>query len=188
MKTNDCKHAPHIVRQSCFGDTKKKPSSPHTHHSHSLCCNTEAEGVEIPLATMKDDPTRPPRLRSNEALRLEGLILQKRLGLVERTCYLVIDFRAGSISVYKSPPPSSDQQHSSSRSLPSKILSSANFSRSKSDSDEGVRKVSNLTHLSRQLRDFESGLWDPTFTVPSSIGWKIRYEQFRMLANFILIC
>jgi hypothetical protein len=139
---------------------------------------------------MNDDPTRPPRLRSNEALRLEGLVVHKRLGLVERTRYLVIDFRVGSISIFKSPPPSSDQQRSSSRSLPSKILSSgsSNFSRSKSDSDEGVRKVSNLTHLSRQLRDFESGLWDPTVTVPSSMGWKIRYEQFRMLAKFILIC
>ena len=139
---------------------------------------------------MNDGPTRPPRLRSNDALRLEGLVVQKRLGRVEKTCYLVIDFMAGSISVYKSPPPSSDQPRSPSRSLPSKLLSSAtpNFSRSKSDSGEGVRKVSNLTHLSRQLRDFERGLWDPKFTVPSSMGWKIRYGHFRMLAKFILIC
>jgi hypothetical protein len=142
---------------------------------------------------MNDDPPQPARLRSNEALRLEGLVVEKRLGRVERTRYLVIDFNDGSISVYKSPPPSSDvtatQQRIQSRSLPSKLISSAtsNFSMSLSTSNQGVRKAENLAHLSRQVRDFERGTWDPKFTVSSSMGWKIRYEQSMMLANFIPI-
>jgi hypothetical protein len=128
----------------------------------------------------------PSQPQSNEPIRLEGLVVQNR-----RSRYLVIDFNAGSISVYKSPPPGSGvpATQGRSRSLPSRLVSSAkpNFSRSRSKS-EGVNEADNLAHLSRELRDNESGIWEPTFTVPSSIGWKIRCVWLGMLAAFIPIC
>jgi hypothetical protein len=129
---------------------------------------------------IQQSPSRP---QSKEPIRLEGLVVQKHLGRVERSRYLVIDFNAGSISVYKSPPPSSDVSATRERSLslPSRLISSArpNFSRSRSTS-EGVKEADHLAHLSHESRDCERGIWEPKFTVPSSIGWKIRCVWFRM--------
>mmetsp|Transcript_26725 Transcript_26725/g.57465 ORF Transcript_26725/g.57465 Transcript_26725/m.57465 type:complete len:1125 (-) Transcript_26725:1193-4567(-) len=128
-------------------------------------------------------PTGPPRRRSNvgrkESLRLEGLIVEKRLAHVETTRYLVMDFKTGSISVYKKPPPKDEfSAQKRSRSTPSKILSSVANSLTRSSSDEGGRKpqvtCENLAHISQKQRHFAGGDWDPKFTVSASVDWKLR--------------
>ena len=134
---------------------------------------------------MSEGPIRPPRrsLGRNDELRLEGLVVEKRLTRVEKTRYLVIDFNAGSISVYKKPPPKDEfsAMQKRSRSVPSKFLSGVTSSLARSSSDEGRGcgkahlTCENLAHISRQRRHFPGGgAWDPKFTVPASVDWKIR--------------
>lgn len=117
-----------------------------------------------------------------QALRLEGLVVQKRLTRVETTRYLVIDFQAGSISMYKKPPPKDNFQPTSrSLSAPQKIMSSVTSSLSRSSSascdgrgGKGPLTCENLAHMSRQARYLPSGEWDPKFTVPANVDWKLR--------------
>lgn len=117
-----------------------------------------------------------------QALRLEGLVVQKRLTRVETTRYLVIDFQAGSISMYKKPPPKDNFQPTSrSLSAPQKIMSSVTSSLSRSSSascdgrgGKGPLTCENLAHMSRQARYLPSGDWDPKFTVPANVDWKLR--------------
>jgi hypothetical protein len=120
--------------------------------------------------------------------RLEGLVIQKRLAGIEQPRYLVMDLVDGSISLYKTPPPTGNSMTSPSgrRSVSSKLVSSLKGSLSRSRSagptvSEG-REASqlsfeHLTHLSTEKRHFVGGLWEPIFTVPFSVEWKIRYLQ-----------
>lgn len=133
---------------------------------------------------------RRPTPRGSNDLRLEGLVVEKRLTRVEATRYLVIDFNAGSISVYKKPPPKDEfsaMQKRSKSSPASKLISSVanSLTLTRSTSDEGGSSMTkstrghtvtceNLAHMSRKQRHFSGGAWDPKFTVPSSVDWKIR--------------
>ena len=95
-------------------------------------------------------------------LRLEGIVIQKRLTRAEATRYLVMDMNAGSIAVYKKPPPKDDGfggMDQRSKSMPAKILNSVSpRSFKRSTSDEGGKKsqsmYENLAHLSREPRYF----------------------------------
>ena len=95
-------------------------------------------------------------------LRLEGIVIQKRLTRAEATRYLVMDMNAGSIAVYKNPPPKDDGfggMDQRSKSMPAKILNSVSpRSFKRSTSDEGGKKsqsmYENLAHLSREPRYF----------------------------------
>lgn len=123
----------------------------------------------------------PPKVeQDNEALRLEGLVVQTRLTHIETTRYLVIDFNAGSISLYRKPPPTDGKYalHHTGQSLPSKVLSSFTPSLVRSKSENGRTNsefaFNNLAHISREKRHLARGVWEPKFTVPSSVDWKLR--------------
>lgn len=126
-------------------------------------------------ANMSSVTTHSPKEEKNEVLRLEGLVVQTRLTHVETTRYLVIDFHAGSISVYRKPPLSDELSslQTTSQSLPSKFLSSVTPSPLKRYKSENGA-FENLAHISRQHRHFVSGVWEPKFTVSSSVDWKLR--------------
>ena len=115
-------------------------------------------GFHIP--TMKDPP-----------VRLEGAVIQNRSG-PDTSRYLVMDFEASSFSVYRKPPPKDESEARSRRSLQSKIKDSV----SDRLSTAGLAELSSdsLAHISRLERKFNEGVWDPKFTLPESIPWKIR--------------
>lgn len=121
-----------------------------------------------------------------QAARLEGLVVQKRFAGVEQPRYLVIDFLKGSIAVYKRPPPKDDVSLAPKRerSVPSKLMSSmTRFMNSRSlsldsvvTSDGGKSQVAfeHLAHMEKQPIYKSDGTWDPIFTVPPGVQWKIR--------------
>ena len=123
---------------------------------------------------------RPTAIGRKPPLRLEGLVIQKRLTHVEATRYLVMDMNAGSISFYKKPPPKDDDEmQQRSKSVPTKMLESMTpKSLKRSSSDEGGKKAQvtceNLAHISRTPRHFDEGVWEPKFSASSAIDWKIR--------------
>lgn len=132
----------------------------------------------------------PAAGRNGSVLRLEGLVIQKRFTRVETTRYLVMDFNSGSISVYKRPPPKDEfhaMQNKRAKSVPSKFVSSVASTLTRSSSDDGgcTGNVTceNLAHISKQQRHF-SGAWDPKFTVPSTVDWKIRWEIYYLLFSW----
>ena len=111
---------------------------------------------------------------SSNTLRLEGIVVQKRLTHVETTRYLVLDFLTGSISVYKKPPPKDDfaatQSQSVRASTSSKLMSS--LKRSVSDSDTPNKSnvtCEHLAHLVRKPRIVVDDSWEPKFTVPGKM-------------------
>jgi len=124
---------------------------------------------------------RPVQRRSPaEVLRLEGLVVQKRMTRVETTRYLVIDFHNDSVSVYRKPPPEHQLPAKvMSKSVPNQLMSSvtASLKRSKSDERGGGKSQltsENLAHISRKAKQFSGVLWKPKFTVSASVDWKIR--------------
>ena len=129
---------------------------------------------------------RSRRASAREPLRLEGLVVQKRMANVERTRYLVIDFKAGSISLYKRPPPKSEFSARSSLTKQSGAIGSAvklaakkksflgKNSSEKNDSLKSEVAFENLAHISRKNNYFGGGTWDPKWTIPSSVDWKFR--------------
>lgn len=116
----------------------------------------------------------PNAEQDNEVLRLEGLVVQTRLTHVETTRYLVVDFNAGSIALYRKPPPKHDlsTQQKQNKSLPSKLLSSVTPTLMRSKSEDVA--CENLAHISRQQRHLPGGVWEPKFTASSLVDWKLR--------------
>jgi len=126
-------------------------------------------------------------------LRLEGIVIQKRLTRAEATRYLVMDMNAGSIAVYKNPPPKDDGlsgMDQRSKSMPAKILNSVSpRSFKRSTSDEGGKKsqsmYENLAHLSREPRYFS----DPSnkkFKAVSGVTW-VSFSLFVGLSVYLNI-
>jgi hypothetical protein len=103
---------------------------------------------------------------------------------VEQPRYLVMDLLNGSISLYKRPPPTQlDVLSSPSRSVKSKLVSSLKSSLVKRTSEEIATveggetsqfSYDHLTHLCIENRDIKKESWDPIFTVPFSVEWKLR--------------
>ncbi|KAL7551869.1 hypothetical protein ACHAWF_015087 [Thalassiosira exigua] len=120
-----------------------------------------------------------PSLDADEALRLEGVVVQKRMSKLETTRYLVIDFNSGAISMYRKPPPKDGSAMAKRRSAPmnliSTLTSSLPLSRSSSDG-AGCKDLTceNLAHMSRNSRQFARGEWDPKFHIPPSVKWQLR--------------
>ena len=125
-------------------------------------------------------------------LRLEGLVVQKRLGRAEATRYLEMDMNKGSIAVYKKPPPKEGADNQRSKSVPSKLMASITpKSLTRANSDESGKgntstMFENLAHISREKRYAADSsknkrksipgatVWEPKFMASSSVDWKIR--------------
>lgn len=145
-------------------------------------------------------PLLPPKVlpeAPREPLRVEGLVVSKRLTSAEATRYLVIDFNTGALSVYKKPPPkyepqskvlkrtlvssrvlsrASNQNISKAVSSRSKdLVKSSSFGSSDEDDPENENssgKADDMTHVCREERKFARGvIWRPEFT---ELDWKIR--------------
>ena len=100
-------------------------------------------------------------------LRLEGLAVQTRLARPETPRYLVLDLRNASLAVYRAPPPNPETPRHR-RAVPSKLAARLPWGRSADLTAE------NLAHVTREPRDFPRGTWEPKFTVPADVAWKIR--------------
>ena len=111
-------------------------------------------------------PTPNRRSAFGSACRLEGLAVQKRLGHVEMTRYLVLDFNAGSLAVHRTPPPA-DLTASGTRRRRNPL-------RLRAHCRAADLTAANLAHVSRQPRNLAFGVWDPKFTAPANVDWKIR--------------
>ena len=129
--------------------------------------------------------------RTND-LRLEGIVIQKRLTRAEATRYLVMDMNAGSIAVYKNPPPKDDGfggMDQRSKSMPAKILNSVSpRSLKRSTSDEGGKKshsmYENLAHLSREPRYFSEN--NKKLKAVSGVTW-VSFSLFVGLSVYLHI-
>jgi hypothetical protein len=121
------------------------------------------------------------------AVRLEGMVVQKRMGRVETTRYLVMDLVEGHFCIYRDPPPNIASAQNIKKSTTSKIKASIS-SVIKSNSVSGVTELDsmNLTHISREARpgpkqrrqtkiqELRGDSWEPKIVVPSHVDWKIR--------------
>lgn len=121
------------------------------------------------------------------AVRLEGMVVQKRMGRVETTRYLVMDLVDGNFCIYRNPPPNIASMLNIKKSTASKIKASIS-SVIKSNSVSGVTELDsmNLTHISREARpgpkqrrqtkiqELRGDSWEPKIVVPSHVDWKIR--------------
>lgn len=122
-----------------------------------------------------------------EAVRLEGMVVQKRLGRVETTRYLVLDLTSGTLYIYRHPPPDIAAVRNRKKSAGSRIKSSLS-SLVNSNAMIGVTELDNLhlTHINRERRpnpkqrrqskiqEMRGDSWEPKFVVPSHVDWKIR--------------
>ncbi len=148
-------------------------SSSIIYHLPGSICRLDSISI-MSWETTQTAGVHPDAKQDNEVLRLEGLVVQTRLTHVETTRYLVIDFNAGSVSLYMKPPPKNDliAQQKQNKSLPSKLLSSVTPSLMRSKSEDVA--CENLAHISRQQRHFPRGVWEPKFTASSAVDWKLR--------------
>ncbi len=123
--------------------------------------------------------------------RLEGMVVQKRLGRVETTRYLVIDLKKGSICIYREPPPdiAAMQQRKRPKSAASRLKASLT-SRVKSNNIANVTELEDahylaLAHINRErrtssnrrrtkIKELRGESWEPKLVVPPHVDWKIR--------------
>lgn len=116
--------------------------------------------------------------------------MQKRLGRVETTRYLVLDLKTGHLCVYRDPPPdiAALQKQKGPKSAASKMKASIT-SLVKSNNVSGVTELEDahlaLTHINRDMRsnkqrrqtkiqELRGDGWEPKIVVPPHVGWKIR--------------
>lgn len=128
-------------------------------------------------------PSNPSRRGDyGDHLRFEGLVFQKRVAKVEKTRYLAIDLKSNSISLYKRPPPKKsgpvtasivNRTVSTSGSQDNVDGSSGNVSLG-GEEEKSQAVLANLAHISRENYYSQDGTWEPKWTIPSSVDWKIR--------------
>lgn len=128
--------------------------------------------------------------QSGEPVRLEGMVVQKRLGRVETTRYLVIDLKTGHLFIYRDPPPgiAALQKQKGPKSAASKMKASIT-SLVKSNNISGVTELEDahlaLTHINRdsrpgkqqmqtKIQQLRGDSWEPKIIVPPHVDWKIR--------------
>lgn len=129
--------------------------------------------------------------RSIGSARLEGMVVQKRLGRVETTRYLVLDLKTGHICLYREPPPdiAAMQKRKRPKSAASRLKASMT-SRVKSNSITNVTELEDthylaLAHVNRErrnssqrrrtkIKDLRGDSWEPKLVVPPHVDWKIR--------------
>ena len=128
--------------------------------------------------------------QSGQPGRLEGMVVQKRLGRVETTRYLVLDLKTGHICIYRNPPPATDSalQKQKPKSPASKMKASLS-SIVKSNNVSRVTELEDaylaLTHINRdsrpgkqrrqtKIQELRGDSWEPKIVVPPSVDWKIR--------------
>ena len=123
--------------------------------------------------------------------RLEGMVVQKRLGRVETTRYLVIDLKSRFICIYREPPPdiAAMQNHKRPKSAVSRLKASIT-SRAMSNNITNVTELEDahylaLAHINRERRntaqrrrtkilELRGESWEPKLVVPPHVDWKIR--------------
>lgn len=141
--------------------------------------------MEMSSRNKSSTPRAPNQSRHGDYgdhLRFEGLVFQKRVAKVEKTRYLSIDLKSGSISLYKRPPPKKSEL--ASASIVNEIVSTrasrdnVNGSGGNVSGGGGEEKsqavFANLGHISRENYYSRDGTWEPKWTIPSSVDWKIR--------------
>ena len=127
---------------------------------------------------------------SGETIRLEGMVVQKRLGRVETTRYLVLDLTTGHICLYRDPPPDiavlqkKQRPNSAASRMKSRINSIVNSNSISLTELEDAHLA--LTHINRErrpgfkqrklskIRELRGDSWEPKFVVPPEVDWKIR--------------
>ena len=119
------------------------------------------------------------------------MVVQKRLGRVETTRYLVMDLTSGHLCIYRDPPPdiAVRQKHKRSKSAASRVKASMS-SLVKSNNTSSVTELEDghlcLAHISRERRpgpkqrrmtkihEMRGDSWEPKIVVPPHVDWKIR--------------
>jgi len=122
--------------------------------------------------------------------KLEGMVVQKRLGRVETTRYLVMDLTTEHICIYREPPPdiAAMQKQKRPKSAASRLKASIT-SRVKSNNIAGVTELEDahlaLAHINRErrnsvqrrrtkIKEMLGESWEPKIIVPPHVDWKIR--------------
>ena len=128
--------------------------------------------------------------QSGEPARLEGMVVQKRLGRVETTRYLVMDLSTGHLCIYREPPPdiAAMQKQKRPKSAASRMKASIT-SLVKSNNINSVTELDDahlpLAHINRERRpenqrrqtkiqSIRGDSWEPKIVVPPHVDWKIR--------------
>jgi hypothetical protein len=117
------------------------------------------------------------------------MVVQKRLGRVETTRYLVMDLKSGLLCIYRDPPPGIAAQQKRPKSAASRMKASMN-SLVKSNNLSRVTELEDghlaLAHINRERRpspkqrrqskiqEMRHDSWEPKIVVPPHVDWKIR--------------
>jgi hypothetical protein len=117
------------------------------------------------------------------------MVVQKRLGRVETTRYLVMDLHSGHLCIYRDPPPDIATKQKRPKSAASRVKASMN-SLVKSNNISRVTELEDghlaLAHINRECRpgpkarrqtkiqELRGDSWEPKIVVPPHVDWKIR--------------
>lgn len=158
---------------------------------YGLCFISSREGRGVHKDSNTNNTMQSNKPQSTWPARLEGMVVQKRLGRVETTRYLVIDLKRGCISIYREPPPdiAAMHKHKRPKSAASRLKASLT-SRVMSNNITHVTELEDahylaLAHINRERRnstqrsrakvkELRGESWEPKLVVPPHVDWKIR--------------